>query len=785
VSFHWDRAGEANEKSSCWIRVSQAWAGAGWGAMHIPRIGQEVIVEFLEGDPDRPIITGRVYHGINTPSYSLPEEKTKSTLKSNSSKGGGGFNEIRLEDKKGEEQIFVHAEKDQDIRIKNDRFEWVGQHRHLVVKQDKFEHVENNSHIQIDADHHDHIKNERHLSVGGQQAVSVAASHSITVGGDVIEAFKANHHEQTTGDYYLKAKGIVVEAVSGITLKCGGSNVVIDPSGVTLKGPLVTLDGGMVKISSGPGSPPAAGMAKAASAPTAPAVAREADDAYVTKAPQREKKVAMDGHGGDIGFASTMAQPSPSSAAPYTPSASENWICLNLCDADGRPAAGYPYRLRDSSGVERTGELDKAGETRVSGLAEGPVDVSFGEPLDEQSIASQRQAIKQALDTVLEAERAEAAQIESEYEKKDFAGKLGAIKDASARGAGNAATSIGSSLKELADLRPSQHFKRALAAAWASWRYSEENHYVEQFTQRFAEAEFRELIDVLGLDPRSITREQLAEIQSLVNFIWDDDETQKLLIDFAVDYIDAQHFLEVTETASGLATEFAFDLLITLLTLGAGAAVVVATKVRHAEKLKGVAKAFRKLAQALKKRAGSKQGTGRTGEKHYQSLEKPEHRGIEPGSLDSDTASHRPIDNAELLRDNSAPNTLSKVDDGIPLTGISSLDSPAIGSSSFTQKLDTMVRSGFEVIEDSTFISARGQFDGMKFIYNPETMTRLDFAHEWRHFGQLKQMIDRGITPLKSKNMRMANSPAEFGAYSYEQKLWERINVTPTNEYIN
>jgi hypothetical protein len=96
-----------------------------------------------------------------------------------------------------------------------------------------------------------------------------------------------------------------------------------------------------------------------------------------------------------------------------------------------------------------------------------------------------------------------------------------------------------------------------------------------------------------------------------------------------------------------------------------------------------------------------------------------------------------------------------------------------------------MVRSGFEVIEDSTFTSARGQFDGMKFIYNPETMTRLDFAHEWRHFGQLKQMIDRGITPVKSKNMRMANSPAEFGAYSYEQKLWERINVTPTNEYIN
>ncbi|MBW2740154.1 MAG: type VI secretion system tip protein VgrG [Deltaproteobacteria bacterium] len=108
VQFHWDREGKKDENSSCWIRVSQVWAGAGWGAMHIPRIGQEVIVDFLEGDPDRPIITGRVYHGTNTPPYSLPDEKTKSTIKSDSSLGGGGSNEIRFEDKKGEEEIYLH-----------------------------------------------------------------------------------------------------------------------------------------------------------------------------------------------------------------------------------------------------------------------------------------------------------------------------------------------------------------------------------------------------------------------------------------------------------------------------------------------------------------------------------------------------------------------------------------------------------------------------------------------------------------------------------------------------
>ncbi|MBW2662324.1 MAG: type VI secretion system tip protein VgrG, partial [Deltaproteobacteria bacterium] len=107
VQFHWDREGTNDENSSCWIRVSQVWAGAGWGAMHIPRIGQEVIVDFLEGDPDRPIITGHVYHGTNTPPYSLPDEKTKSTIKSNTSLGGGSANELLMEDLNGKTQVVL------------------------------------------------------------------------------------------------------------------------------------------------------------------------------------------------------------------------------------------------------------------------------------------------------------------------------------------------------------------------------------------------------------------------------------------------------------------------------------------------------------------------------------------------------------------------------------------------------------------------------------------------------------------------------------------------------
>ncbi|MFW5810822.1 MAG: type VI secretion system Vgr family protein, partial [Thermodesulfobacteriota bacterium] len=126
VQFHWDREGKHDENSSCWIRVSQVWAGAGWGAMQIPRIGQEVIVDFIEGDPDQPLITGRVYHAANMPPYGLPADKTKSTIKSDSSPGGGGFNELRFEDKKGSEEIFLHGEKDWNTRIKNNESKTVG-----------------------------------------------------------------------------------------------------------------------------------------------------------------------------------------------------------------------------------------------------------------------------------------------------------------------------------------------------------------------------------------------------------------------------------------------------------------------------------------------------------------------------------------------------------------------------------------------------------------------------------------------------------------------------------
>ena len=174
VQFHWDRLGKRDENSSCWIRVSQGWAGGGWGGMYLPRIDQEVIVDFLEGDPDRPIITGRVYHGDNMPPYPLPDEKTRSTLMSNSSLGGGGFNELRFEDKKGQEEVFLHGQKDWTIAIENDKNQTVGHDETLQV-------VRNRS-IQVGVNHAESIGANMSLNVGNNRSETVAVASTETVG---------------------------------------------------------------------------------------------------------------------------------------------------------------------------------------------------------------------------------------------------------------------------------------------------------------------------------------------------------------------------------------------------------------------------------------------------------------------------------------------------------------------------------------------------------------------------------------------------------------------------
>jgi type VI secretion system secreted protein VgrG len=247
VQFHWDRRGKRDEKSSCWMRVAQAWAGKGWGSITIPRIGQEVLVDFLEGDPDQPIIVGSVYNAVQRVPYELPANQTVSTLKSNSSKGGDGFNELRFEDKKGDEKIFVHAEKDFDVRVKNDTKETIGNDRHLLVEKDQKEQV----------------KGDKHGTVDGNSLQKVGMDYGVKAGMNIRESAGMAMN--------LKAgMETVIEAGVQMTLKAGGSTITLGPGGVTIDGVLVRINcggaGGSAQDPDPPEAPAQAADAKSGEA---------------------------------------------------------------------------------------------------------------------------------------------------------------------------------------------------------------------------------------------------------------------------------------------------------------------------------------------------------------------------------------------------------------------------------------------------------------------------------------------------------------------------------------
>jgi type VI secretion system secreted protein VgrG len=221
VQFYWDRQGKKNETSSCWVRVSQVWAGKNWGWVTIPRIGQEVIVDFLEGDPDRPVITGRIYNADQTPPYTLPANQTQSGIKSRSSKGGevDNFNEIRFEDLKGSEMITVHAEKDMETTVEHDDAQTVQNNRTITVDGTHTETICKNTTITIKEGNHSLTLNK------GNQSITLSMGN------------------QTTK---LDLGAVSTEAMQSITLTVGSSSIKIDQMGVTIQGMMIKINGEMM-----------------------------------------------------------------------------------------------------------------------------------------------------------------------------------------------------------------------------------------------------------------------------------------------------------------------------------------------------------------------------------------------------------------------------------------------------------------------------------------------------------------------------------------------------------
>jgi type VI secretion system secreted protein VgrG len=221
VQFHWDQKGKKDENSSCWIRVAHGWAGKGWGQMFLPRIGQEVVVSFLDGDPDRPLVTGSVYNAEQTVPYDLPTEQTKSTIKSNVSKGGGGFNEFRFEDKKDAEEVFLQAEKDYNRVVKNNETVKVG----FEKKSDGNQTIDVYKNRTITVEEGDQSlqvkKGNRTIKVDtGDETHTVAGTRSVKVIKAETHTNEDNFDQKVTKNYTLKVDGnLLIEVMGTVTIK--------------------------------------------------------------------------------------------------------------------------------------------------------------------------------------------------------------------------------------------------------------------------------------------------------------------------------------------------------------------------------------------------------------------------------------------------------------------------------------------------------------------------------------------------------------------------------------
>lgn len=230
VHFPWDR----EDTEGCWIRVAQLWAGSGWGGLHVPRVGQEVIVEFIEGDPDRPIITGRVYNGANLPPFGLPDGATKSGILTRSSKGGSAdtANELRFEDKKGDEQVFLHAEKNMDTEVENDQTLIVGRDQKARIKRHRDKAVDGNQSETIGGDKTIHVHGKHVEQIDKTKGVRVLQDHEELIGGNMsvtvatmlTETIGVNHSEAVGGAMELSVGGLIaITAGAMVTITAGGA----------------------------------------------------------------------------------------------------------------------------------------------------------------------------------------------------------------------------------------------------------------------------------------------------------------------------------------------------------------------------------------------------------------------------------------------------------------------------------------------------------------------------------------------------------------------------------
>lgn len=224
VKFHWDLTGTRDDKASCWIRVSQHWGGGGWGSMYIPRVGQEVVIQFLEGDPDRPVIMGRIYNGESLPPYELPARKTKSSIQSSTTPGGASVNELRMEDSKGNEELFINASKDHNIQVLNNRTDRVEVTERETVGGNRTREVQVDEKAEVIKNRNETVVGDQKLTVKGDETVQVAGSFERTIGGQRMRLVIGDSTVSVDGQNTKTVGTIAMHLVKGESKREAGGN---------------------------------------------------------------------------------------------------------------------------------------------------------------------------------------------------------------------------------------------------------------------------------------------------------------------------------------------------------------------------------------------------------------------------------------------------------------------------------------------------------------------------------------------------------------------------------
>jgi type VI secretion system secreted protein VgrG len=410
VQFHWDRAGRRNEHASCWIRVLQPWAGAGWGVQFIPRVGMEVMVAFLGGDVDRPVILGSVYNAEHPPPFPLPAERTKSGIRTQSSRGGDGYNELSFEDRKGYERVFLRAEKDLDVQVEHNetrritvnqvttvnqnQYAVIGGNRLSTIAGNAVEAIGGNATQTVEGDRHAEVRGNRaevlhrdgslqvegslDTRVGGRERHTVGGAADLVIGGDYTLRVTGNHCvvvgaadarrasvQHTLGAAEYSSTGpLEIQSAEGIELRCGASVVRIGPESISVCSPSIGLYAGEARVLLAEDKAKIVARDEAVLQANALHLRGQGASVDLTDAAEVRGSQVRLGRGGSG---------SDSIEAPRRARKTK----IELTDQDGRPLAGQRFVLRLESGEERVGVVDDQGKAELEIQGGGAATIVF------------------------------------------------------------------------------------------------------------------------------------------------------------------------------------------------------------------------------------------------------------------------------------------------------------------------------------------------------------------------------------------------------------------------